>query len=283
MLLKTNEKLSDELAKLQAPTAVGGNAKFVDELATATKSLSNELTKLQTQTATEAEKIELLFQKHLNNSEQCELFKKLETCAQANKTNEAQKLQIQFKNDDYTTTTTESTPRPDSCKAFGGNPGVHEIKVPGLQHFEVLCQDDSSAGRGWIVIQQRIDGQENFQRDWVTYRDGFGSFDGDFFLGLRQIHHITHSQRYELYIYVEYFGGLWLGARYDNFRVGNEADQFKLQSLGEYHWTKVNNDKMRYHEHMKFTTYDRDNDLWYENCATDQETGGWWYNKCAYW
>ena len=31
---------------------------------------------------------------------------------------------------------------------------------------------------------------------------------------------------------------------------------------------------------MKFTTYDKDNDLWSSNCA-EQRGGGWWFAACS--
>ena len=43
---------------------------------------------------------------------------------------------------------------------------------------------------------------------------------------------------------------------------------------------------MAYHNGMYFTTKDRDNDQWKNNCATDNwsktPTGGWWYKECKH-
>jgi len=38
---------------------------------------------------------------------------------------------------------------------------------------------------------------------------------------------------------------------------------------------------MAYHNGMKFTTIDVDNDLRSRNCAASEKYGGWWYKKCA--
>ncbi|ALC43031.1 maker636 [Drosophila busckii] len=321
-LIKTNEHLNEELTSLKNTLKEknelldayrsniadlresNSNLRIILKSSTSnaqldsstTKSLSNELTKLQAQTATDVKNIEIFLKNHISNSEKCEMERrnetevvtKLEACAQeliikSNKINELQgqinKLQDQITND-AKKATTEQIPKANSCKALAG--GEHEIQVPGLKPFEVLCSGDHPVGKGWIIIQQRINGQEDFERNWNSYRDGFGYFWGDFFLGLTKIHHITHSQRYELYIYMEKFNTEWFAARYDNFRVGSEADLFELQTLGNYTWTNIANDKMRYQEHMKFTTFDRDNDKWmYGNCAKDAKSGGWWYNNCA--
>ncbi|XP_060654727.1 fibrinogen-like protein 1 [Drosophila nasuta] len=162
-----------------------------------------------------------------------------------------------------------------SCLPFEEYPGVHEIKVSGVGSFDVLC-DSQVAGLGWIVIQQRIGGEENFARDWATYRKGFGSLDSDFFLGLEKIYRLTSQQQYELYIHLVAEDGNSFYAQYDDFKISDEDHGYSL-SLGKF---KGNiKDAMTYSENMKFTTFDRDNDLDDDNCAVLYKSG-WWYNKC---
>ncbi|XP_051860481.1 fibroleukin-like isoform X1 [Drosophila albomicans] len=166
---------------------------------------------------------------------------------------------------------------PSSCSPFGDYPGVHEIRVSGVGFFDVLC-DSQLAGPGWIVIQQRVGGKENFNRDWATYRKGFGSYNSDFFLGLDKMHRITSLQRSELYIHLVAVNGTVYFARYDDFKISNEDNGYKL-SLGKF---KGNvNDAMRYVDNMKFSTFDRDNDNYKNNCA-EYYKSGWWYNACFY-
>ncbi|XP_062135173.1 fibrinogen-like protein 1 [Drosophila sulfurigaster albostrigata] len=171
-------------------------------------------------------------------------------------------------------TTSYNNNIPSSCLPFGDHPGVHEIKVSGVGSFDVLC-DSQLAGPGWIVIQQRIGGKENFHRDWATYRKGFGSLDSDFFLGLEKMYRLTSLQQYELYIHLVAENGSTFYARYDDFKISDEDHGYAL-SLGNF---KGNiEDAMRESEDMKFTTFDRDNS--YYKCAV-WFYSGWWYNKCS--
>lgn len=168
---------------------------------------------------------------------------------------------------------------PIYCTSFASGTGTLQIEVAGMAPFKVLC-DAQTAGRGWITIQKRINGDEDFQRDWATYRKGFGSFDGDFFLGLENIHRLTSTRRYELYIFMERFSGVTNYARYDNFRINGESDQYRLVSLGYFSGNVANN--LEKHLNRQFSTIDRDNDIWSGNCAESYH-GGWWYNACADW
>ncbi|KAL0175486.1 hypothetical protein M9458_027816, partial [Cirrhinus mrigala] len=41
-------------------------------------------------------------------------------------------------------------------------------------------------------------------------------------------------------------------------------------------------DSMSYHNGMKFSTYDKDQDLYGDNCALKLSLGGFWYKSCSY-
>ncbi|XP_064545442.1 angiopoietin-related protein 7-like [Drosophila montana] len=91
-----------------------------------------------------------------------------------------------------------------------------------------VLYDNATAGPGWIVIQQRINGKEDFYRNWATYRAGFGSFEGDYFLGLERIHRLTSAQPHELYIHMEGFDDNITYYRYEQFAIAGENAQYRL-------------------------------------------------------
>ncbi|XP_034104830.2 fibrinogen-like protein 1 [Drosophila albomicans] len=160
---------------------------------------------------------------------------------------------------------------PTSCIPFGDS-DVHQLNVSGVGFFDVLC-DSQLAGPGWIVIQQRVGGKERFNRDWATYREGFGSMDSDFFLGLEKIFRLTNSRRHELYVHLVELNGTIYYARYDDFKISDENNGYTL-SLGGFMGNV--SDAMRNSENLKFTTFDRGDD---KRCA-DHYKSGWWYKSC---
>lgn len=157
--------------------------------------------------------------------------------------------------------------------------GIYNITLPNNITFSGLC-NSKIAGPGWIVIQQRLYGNEDFYRDWEAYKTGFGYISSDFFLGLEKIHLLTKNNPHELYIHMERYSGTITYARYNNFQIAGEDDKYRLLSLGTF--TGTAGDKMREHEKMKFSTFDSDNDEWSGNCAIGQH-GGWWYTSCTGW
>lgn len=162
-----------------------------------------------------------------------------------------------------------------SCIDYGDSNSVNNIVIPNFKPFPALC-DSVIAGLGWTVIQQRLNGGEDFYRNWETYRNGFGEFTGDFFLGLENIYRLTSDRRHELYIHMKEFSGKTFYARYDNFRIAGEADKYRLLSLGLFTGT-ADKDRMRVSENQMFSTFDSDNDLnGYTQCAV-LHNAGWWY------
>lgn len=169
-----------------------------------------------------------------------------------------------------------------SCISLDSSNGVHTVKILDFAAFAVLCNSEI-AGPGWTVIQQRINGGENFSRNWKAHKSGFGSFTGDFFLGLEKIYRLTNDQPHKLYIHMKGFDGSTFYAHYNNFKITGEDDKYRLLSLGLF-FGNAEADAMKCHENQQFSTPDRDNDASeHYNCAQEHHNAGWWYSDCAYW
>lgn len=133
-------------------------------------------------------------------------------------------------------------------------------------------------GDGWLVIQQRVDGSENFFRNWVDYRDGFGNLSREFWLGLENIYHITNAAPHELLVEMVGFDNTFHYARYSSFEIGTEEEKYVLNKLGGYSGTA--GDSLRAHLGMRFSTYDNDNDQAQSTDCAVTYIGAWWYDQC---
>ena len=143
----------------------------------------------------------------------------------------------------------------------------------GLGSFRVWC-DMQTDGGGWTVFQRRRDGSVDFYRGWDEYKRGFGALHGEFWLGLEKLHRLTTSQvlRFDL---VD-FANVWKYAQYDSFTVGPLSSSY-IAYVGKY--TGTAGDSFSYHNGMKFSTKDKDQDIWSDNCAVSFK-GAWWYKDC---
>ncbi|XP_016980276.1 fibrinogen-like protein A [Drosophila rhopaloa] len=163
---------------------------------------------------------------------------------------------------------------PDSCPSDSPN-GIFQIKLRGLEPFEVPCATSPS---GWTVIQRRIDGSENFDRNWHDYKYGFGNVSGEFFIGLEKLHRMTEARPHELYIKLGMVNGSTSYAQYDDFGIGSEEEAYKLKNLGKYSGEAGNS--LTRNKNQKFSTFDRDNDNCRDlDCAN--AFGAWWHNNCT--
>ena len=166
--------------------------------------------------------------------------------------------------------------------------GIYEIgadcpnlKLPFSRSFpgiDARCDMDTDRG-GWLVIQRRVSGgTENFFRGWSDYEDGFGDLNGEFWYGLKNIHCLTTRGDVELRIDLKNDNGTAITWTYQVFKVGGPEGSYLLTVGGGEGTTSY--DALFFHNNLRFSTHDRDNDLSSSgNCATNYK-GGWWFRQC---
>ncbi|CAC5404355.1 Fibrinogen-like protein A,Ryncolin-4,Angiopoietin-related protein 1,Ficolin-3,Ficolin-1-B,Ficolin-2,Ryncolin-1,Tenascin-R,Fibrinogen-like protein 1,Angiopoietin-1,Tenascin-N,Ryncolin-3,Tenascin,Fibroleukin,Fibrinogen C domain-containing protein 1,Ryncolin-2,Angiopoietin-related protein 2,Microfibril-associated glycoprotein 4,Fibrinogen alpha chain,Ficolin-1-A,Ficolin-1,Angiopoietin-4 [Mytilus coruscus] len=166
---------------------------------------------------------------------------------------------------------------PRDCSDLGllSGSGVYRIYPATSVEFDVYCEKDIMCER-WTVFQQRFDGTYGFYRNWNAYKIGFGDLNGEFWLGNDYLHYITSSGQYRLRVELEAYDGSTAYAEYSTFSIGDSQSDYIL-NVGGYSGNAGEN--FQYHDGMKFSTFDRDNDLKDENCANIY-IGAWWYDSC---
>ncbi|MEE6502206.1 hypothetical protein FKM82_004437 [Ascaphus truei] len=160
--------------------------------------------------------------------------------------------------------------------------GIYTIQpVPLRQPFEAYC-DMVTDGGGWTVFQRRQDGTVDFNRTWQDYKQGFGSLQGEHWLGNENLHSLTRFGQHSLRVELEDWYGVKRHAIYRKFKVASEQNKYKLTSR-EYQGNAGN--ALSYsrnynHDHKHFTTHDSDNDNYPSgNCGT-YYGAGWWFDTC---
>ena len=143
--------------------------------------------------------------------------------------------------------------------------------------MNVRCDMETDSA-GWIVIQRRItNGTVNFTRNWKDYETGFGDLNGEFWIGLKNIHELTTQQDVQLQISVWNDSENVTTWNYQNFRIYGPESKYRLivsDGAGDGH------DAFAYHNGRYFSTYDRDNDERSGNRAYLYQ-GGWWYGSSS--
>lgn len=156
--------------------------------------------------------------------------------------------------------------------------GVYPIRFSNGKILNIWCDMETDRG-GWTVIQRRQDGSVNFTRNWDAYAFGFGNPNSEYWLGNEYIHWMTRANNYSLRIDLWDWEGDEAYATYDHFALSNEADGYRLIVSG---YSGTSGDSfLSYHQNMKFSTHDKDNDMWFSSCARKDESG-WWYRDCGY-
>ncbi|XP_011187124.1 fibrinogen-like protein A [Zeugodacus cucurbitae] len=170
---------------------------------------------------------------------------------------------------------------PTNCMEATGNStknGVYHIQLQkvDIDDLKVFCVEDVDFG-GWLVIQRRQSDSVDFYRNWTDYKKGFGDLTGNYWIGLEKLHALTSDCEQELYIQMRRRNGKEYYAKYTQFVIAGESENYALKKLGNYSGNA--GDSFRRQLGMKFSTYDRDNDIHTRNCA-EMFKGGWWFEKC---
>uniref|UniRef100_A0A673VCL6 Microfibril-associated glycoprotein 4 n=1 Tax=Suricata suricatta TaxID=37032 RepID=A0A673VCL6_SURSU len=147
----------------------------------------------------------------------------------------------------------------------------------------VFC-DMTTTGGKWTVFQKRFNGSVSFFRGWNDYKLGFGRADGEYWLGLQNLHLLTLKQKYELRVDLEDFENNTASAKYAEFSispnaVSAEEDGYTLYVAGFEDGGA--GDSLSYHSGQKFSTFDRDQDLFVQNCAA-LSSGAFWFRSCHF-
>ena len=162
--------------------------------------------------------------------------------------------------------------------------GKYEIK-PFLNVTKTVYCDQDTEGGGWTVFLRNAHGSITFNKKWNYYKDGFGTVEKDFWLGNEFMYNATKlynshvSKSVELYILVASTDNKTFYAMYKNFSILSEATNYTLQVSNFLKGTM--GDAMKYHNNVKFSTTDRDNDdVNTVNCADKYGGYGWWFKRC---
>ncbi|CAG2253959.1 unnamed protein product [Mytilus edulis] len=75
--------------------------------------------------------------------------------------------------------------KPKDCKYLNrkhAQSGIYKIYPDENEPQSVYCDMETDGG-GWTVVVRRVDGSENFYRNWHTYERGFGNLKREFWIG----------------------------------------------------------------------------------------------------
>ena len=98
-------------------------------------------------------------------------------------------------------------------------------------------------------------------------------------MGLEKIHRLTKTGS-QIYFHLENYDGKVDHAHYKVFKVHDATTSYKM-NVDTFGYAGTIKDLLSYHNNMKFSTYDRDNDESSGNCVKDHFDGGaWWYKSC---
>eukprot|EP00794_Sanderia_malayensis_P010257 gene10257-biopygen8420 len=162
--------------------------------------------------------------------------------------------------------------------------GIINLRWANGSVLPVYC-DMTTDGGGWIVFQKRHNSNVNFERDWITYENGFGDLLGNFWLGLKALHYLLTrtnpigggSRKWMLRVDLKSSDGDQGYAKYTGFNIGSAQENYKMTYEG---YSGNVGDAMSRSKDIAFSTYDKDNDIDLQRNCAQYFRGGWWHRAC---
>jgi len=162
--------------------------------------------------------------------------------------------------------------------------GIYAIPISGERAKEPVVCEMGLFGGGWTVIQSRVDGSVPFNKDWNTYKEGFGKLGSNFWYGNERIHQLTWTPDSEILFELVWpsrtGGDVTYYPAYHEFKIDNEGNKYRLTitqfedmdpSVGG---TFAPFADMAYHNNQLFGTIEND-------CSPIRGGSGWWWDNCS--
>ncbi|XP_043565926.1 angiopoietin-1 [Chiloscyllium plagiosum] len=115
----------------------------------------------------------------------------------------------------------------DALESGANVSGIYTIHIENMtEHRKVYCDMETSGG-GWTVIQRRVNGSTDFQRNWREYKMGFGDGAGEYWLGNEAIYLLTSQRLHSLRIELRDWDGNQVYSLYEKFHLSSEKQNYR--------------------------------------------------------